>query len=680
MLRKLSFPPGINHNSTTFSVGESWYDCNNIRFRSSKPERIAGWLRDESYDLDGIARSLFSSRSYVGNRFYWVGTNRKFYVVASGVPVDITPNRKTGTINAAGAFEAVEDDPFLTVNDASHGLSVNDWVIFTSVTTGSANYDSAALQLSTGFQVFEVVNSNKYKLYITDADGDAKDFTGTSITWNPASAAYIYKVASGSSTQVEGNGWGAGPWGDGGWGEASSVTAATASLRNVYIDNYGEDIVFLNSGGPLYYYDVSANMTAGVPKTSPSTDVAKIFSSFAGSSETPSVASSFVISKRDGHCVALGCNDIGSTDPNDMLVRWSDQNNPFDWKPTATNTSGGQVLRLGSRILSGASTKDEVIIFTDSAVYSMRFIGPPDVFSFNLVTQGVSIMGPMAAVNASNAVFFMGNDGFYVYSGAVEPLSSSVSNYVFDNFNFEQSEKVFASVNSGFSEVTWFYCSRDSIEPDRFVTFNYEGGVWYYGTFDMSSVSSGANNVSLSNNRVAWRDSNVFSVPSSTFISKYQTPTTSRPFIEKSGLFLHETGNSANGNNFESYVETGDLDISDGERFSFISRVIPDMQVFNADTGTFVLQPTITLYGKDFPGQTRSSSSPDGNIKIVSATFGIDSTGEGATYTPASDLAASGTAIRMRARSVAMRFSSNAGTSQWRLGDTRLEIRPDGRR
>jgi hypothetical protein len=647
MLRKLSFPPGINHNSTTFSVGESWYDCNNIRFRSSKPERIAGWLRDESYDLDGIARSLFSSRSYVGNRFYWVGTNRKFYVVASSVPVDITPNRKTGTINAAGAFEAVEDEPFLTVNDTAHGLSVNDWVIFTSVTTGSGNYDSAALTLSTGFQVFEVVNSNQYKLYITDADGDAKDFVGTSGSWNPASAAYIYKVASGSSTQVEGNGWGAGPWGDGGWGEASDVTAASASLRNVYIDNYGEDIVFLNSGGPLYYYDVSANMTNGVPKTNPSTDVAKIFSSFAGSSETPSVASSFVISKRDGHCVALGCNDIGSTDPNDMLVRWSDQNNPFDWKPTATNTSGGQVLRLGSRILSGVSTKDEVIIFTDSAVYSMRFIGPPDVFSFNLVTQGVSIMGPMAAVNASNAVFFMGNDGFYVYSGAVEPLSSSVSNYVFDNFNFEQSEKVFASVNSGFSEVTWFYCSRDSIEPDRFVTFNYEGRVWYYGTFDMSSISSGANNVSLSNNRVAWRDSNVFSVPSSTFVSKYQTATTSRPFIE---------------------------------RFSFISRVIPDMQVFNADTGVFLLQSSITLYGKDFPGQTRSSSSPDGNIKTVTATFDTDSTGDGATYNPASDLAANFTAIRMRARSVAMRFSTSARTSQWRLGDIRLEIRPDGRR
>ena len=191
MLRKLSFPPGINHNSTTFSVGESWYDCNNIRFRSSKPERIAGWLRDESYDLDGIARSLFSSRSYIGNRFYWVGTNRKFYVVASSVPVDITPNRKTGTINAAGAFEAVQNEPFLTVNDTAHGLSVNDWVIFTSVTTGSANYDSAALTLSTGFQVFEVVNSNKYKLYITDADGDAKDFTGTSTSWNPASAAYM---------------------------------------------------------------------------------------------------------------------------------------------------------------------------------------------------------------------------------------------------------------------------------------------------------------------------------------------------------------------------------------------------------------------------------------------------------------------------------------------------------
>ena len=449
-------------------------------------------------------------------------------------------------------------------------------------------------------------------------------------------------------------------------------------MRRVYIDNYGEDVLFANSGGPVYYWDTSANAPSGSPVGGES-GVAEKLSSFNGSSNTPFVVDSFLVSKKDGHCVAFGCNDVGVEDgtQNSLLVRWSDQNNPFDWTPTPTNTSGGQVLRVGSRIAGGVSTKDEVIVFTDAAVYSMRFVGPPDVFSFTLATEGVEIVSRGAAVNAANSVFFMGNEGFYVYSGSVSPLPSTVSKYVFDDFNSDQKEKCFAAVNSAFSEVMWFYPTATSFEPDRYVSFNYEEETWGIGSFDMSVLSEGEGG-STSYSRTSWRDAVVFPNPMSTYIYDYD-PTTSDtsgseyPVTQKTAVMIQESGTTARGDNMEAYIESGEYDISDGERFSLYTRMIPDLQIFNGSGATSKPRITLEMNGRDFPG--------DASSQLTTTLVKFDKVESGGintfpTYTPVGN----STAVRGRGRSLSLKLSSSASGFGWRIGDIRIDLQPDGRR
>ena len=458
-----------------------------------------------------------------------------------------------------------------------------------------------------------------------------------------------------------------------GWGDSSESAELQGEIRRVYIDNYGEDVMFANSGGPIYYYDISANVSGGVP-TEPvgSTYTAKALSEFSGSSETPSIVDSFLISKKDGHCVALGCNDVATTSPiNSMLVRWSDQNNPFDWGPSATNTAGGQMLRSGSRILGGVSTKDEVVIFTDHAVYSMRFIGPPDIFSFNLITDGVEIVDSKSAVNAANSVFFMGNDGFYVYTGQVQPLACPVANYVFDDFNMSQKQKCFGAVNSSFSEVIWFYPSSDSFEADRYVTFHYDEQVWSYGKMDMSPLSESAGSTT-SLNRTSWRDAIVFSSPMATYIKQYTPETSTSPLMEKTAVVSQETGNAAFSQALSSYIESGDISISDGEKFAFISRYIPDIEIFNADNSGGSLE--FKLNTRNWPGEASVNAVTEQIYPVIAA----GSQGRGATYAEGTGNA---TAIRARGRSVSVRYENSASANfRYRLGDLQIDMRMDGRR
>jgi len=459
-----------------------------------------------------------------------------------------------------------------------------------------------------------------------------------------------------------------------GWDTPSAAgVAETEAIRRVYVDNYGEDILFANNGGPIYYWDVSANTGPGVPNGGPEY-VAKDIADFVGSSDAPIIVDSFLVSKKDGHVVAMGCNDIGSSDNNTLLVRWSDQNNPFDWTPSATNTSGGQMLRSGSKIIGGVSTKDEVIIFTDSAVYSMRFIGPPEIFSFTLVTDGVAILNDASAVAAANAVFFMGNDGFYVYSGSVSPLPSSVTKYVFDDFNVNMKEKVFGAVNSAFSEVSWFYPSKNSFEPDRYVTLNYDENVWSYGNYDMSALpESTSDYVTTSYVRTSWYDASVDDFPMATYVTNWNSMMVPADrgggvgVTQKSGVMFHEMGTQAQEVSIGAYIESGDISISDGDYVSFYSRVVPDIQVFDVGGDvTPILEMSLT--GKDYPG---SSSTTVQNltkcILIDLSDFSYSPTGNDS-------------GVRGRGRSLKMKLSGASFGYGWRVGDFRIDIQPDGKR
>jgi len=698
-LTKLQIPSGIIRDSTSYAAGPRWYDCNNVRFRGGYAESIGGWARDETYTLQGIGRACFSSRDYSGNLYMFVGTNWKFYVIVSGVPYDITAV-DAAVVDASGIFSRTQNSEFLKVSITGHGRSVDDWINFTNITgTVDTTITNSILTQVDGFQITEVEDLDNFYIRVIDQTTglpvEASDVTQTGLG---GTVTYRYRTQSGSNAQTTGNGWGTGDWGglspSRDWGDPSTSPVLTGEARRVYIDNYGEDIMFCNSGGPLYYWDVSAYTVNGIPGSGGTFDIGDFVreindTNFSGASDPPTILDSFLISKRDGSCVGFGANDIGGTDQNSLLVRWSDQNNPFDWTPTPTNTAGGQVLRVGSRIVGGVSTKDEVVIFTDSAVYSMRFIGPPDVFSFSLISQNVEILSHKTAVDAASSVFFMGNDGFYVYGGgAVQPLECPVADYVYDDINMTQANKSFAAVDSKYSEIFWFYPSKSgasdgSFEVNRFVCFNYENQTWTIGSFDMSTLNNNSSLQSDVYNRTAWRDGVITDLPMASYIYEYNSNPANvgdraGANVQTSAVMKHDFGTSAQGSTLDSYVESGDVELSDGNEMSFYSRIIPDLMMFNSSSNSSV---TISINGKYYPGEDSSQEAsvtanfdgPSGTEPSVITRYTVGSGSDANQYVQ--DMQ-----VRGRARAAAVKVSASNASAQWRLGDVRIDTQPDGMR
>lgn len=699
-LTKLQIPAGIIRDSTSYAAGPRWYDCDNIRFRGGYAESIGGWARDDMYTLEGIGRACFSSRDYSGNNYQFVGTNWKYYVIVGGVPYDITALDAAVSLSPGNIFSRTNGSEFLKVTITGHGRKVDDWINFTSVASNvDTNITTAILTQVDGFQITEIEDLNNFYIRVVNQT------TGSVVTAADATASglggavtYRYRTESGSNAQTVGNGWGTGAWGglspSRAWGSPSTSPVLTGEARRVYIDNYGEDIMFANSGGPLYYWDTSASTVNGIPGSGGTfslSDVVKEVNStnFTGASDPPTIVDSFLISKRDGSCVGFGTNDIGGTSQNSLLVRWSDQNNPFDWTPTPTNTAGGQVLRVGSRIIGAVSTKDEVVIFTDAAVYSMRFIGPPDVFSFSLISQNVEILSHKTAVDAASAVFFMGNDGFYVYGGgAVQPLECPVADYVYDDINMDQANKSFAAVDSKFSEIFWFYPSKSgavngSFEANRFVCFNYENQTWTIGSFDMSVLDNDGSLQSSVYNRTAWRDAIITDVPMAAYIYQYDSNPSnvgsrSGANVQKTAVMKHNFGTTAQGSALQSFIESGDVDLSDGNELSFYSRIIPDLMMFNSSGDSAV---TVSINGKYYPGDSASEESsvtanfagPTGTNPTVIRQYTVGSGSDSNAYVQSMQ-------VRGRARAAAIKVAGSNSTAQWRLGDVRIDTQPDGMR
>jgi hypothetical protein len=703
-LTKIKIPAGINRESTEYAAGSSWYDCDNIRFRGGVAESISGWTRDSMYMLNGIGRACFSSRDYSGNNYQFVGTNWKFYVIVGTEAYDIT-----GLGPAITAFSdflsTTSGTPFVKVTLANHGVKVNDWINFVSVADASVGgLTQALLTQVDGFQVTEVDGLNDFYIYIEDGTTGLPVNATSTVNNQGGAITYRLRTVAGTNAVVRGSGFGAGVWGGTlppeptrGWGDPAGAASSilTNDVRRVYIDNYGEDVMFANSGGPIFYWDTSSNTTNGVPGSGASfglDDAAVALNSieFAGSQDPPDIVDSFLVSKRDGSCVAFGCNDIGSSSQNSLLVRWSDQNNPFDWRPTPTNTAGGQVLRVGSKIIGGVPTKDEVVVFTDAAVYSMRFIGPPNIFSFSLISQNVEIVSHKSAAEASSSVFFMGNDGFYVYTGgAVRNLECPVAKFIYDDLNFAQAQKTFSAVDSRYSEIMWFYPSKSgqengSFEPDKFVCFNYEELTWTIGTFDMSSVQFDGGMQSATYNRTAWRDAINTDNPMASYLYMFdQSPGLSggraNPIIEKSAVMIHNSGTSAQGGPINSFVSSGDVEISDGPELSFYSQIIPDLMVFNSSGESSV---TLSLQGKYYPGDANSSQ--EGSVVANFAAPAAMTPSVVSSYTvgsgAGSDAYVRAMHIRGRARAASLKVSASSTSAQWRLGDVRIDLRPDGSR
>ncbi len=613
-LSRYTFQPGINKEGTSYSEEGGWYDCDKIRFRAGRPEKIGGWTKNNNNTFLGSARKLIQWISLDNQKMVALGTHLKLYVKGGSSYNDITPLRTTTSAGDV-TFAATNGDATITVTDSSHGAELNDFVTFSGAATLGGNITAAVLNQE--YQIATIVNTNSYTIEAKDTDGDEVTANSSDSGNGGSSVVGAYQINVGLDTYVSGLGWGSGYWGQSTWGGGTSGFAA--QLRLWTLDNFGEDLIACPRLGQIYYWDFSSGLsTRAIP-----------LSSLSDASDTPTAAMQVLVSEKDRHVVALGANTIGTSTQDPMLVRWSDQEDASMWTPKTTNTAGSLRLSAGSEIVQGVRTRQEIAIFTDHALYSMQFIGPPFTFGINLVTENVSVVSPQAAINANNVVYFMDQDNFYSYSGTIQAIPCTVRAYVFDDFNKGQQYKVFAAKNANFNEVTWFYPSGDSSEVDRYVTYNYVDKIWTIGNMA----------------RTAWIDEGVSVIKP---LAAGVSGTTSNY------LYDQETGANDDGSALTAYVESADFDAGDGNQFMFINRLIPDVYFYGTSGDPNL---TYSIKTRDYPLGTLS----------VATTASVSST-TGVSY------------IRARARQMRIRIESTDTDNLWRLGDTRFDIRQDGRR
>ena len=526
----------------------------------------------------------------------------------------------------------------LIVTDNSHGALDFDFVTFSgAVTLGD---QITADVLNQEYQITHVINDNSYQVEartvstinsITTTSGlnPTYVFATSSDSGNGGSSVVgSYQINTGLDTSVTGTGWGASTWSRGTWGSAASITVAGQQLQIWSHDNFGEDLLINVRDNGIYYWDKSSGLS----------NRAVALSSLAGANTTPTVAKQVLISDRDRHVIAFGCdpeNDIGTQDP--LLIRFSDQESLTDWAATATNTAGDLRIGSGSEIITAIETRQQLLVFTDVSLHAMQYLGPPFTFGINSISENITIAGPLAVAAVEDNVFWMGQEEFYVYNGTVQRIPCTVRDYVFSDLNEGQFAKVAASTNTAYSEVWWFYPSASSTECDRYVVFNYQQNIWYYGTLD----------------RTAWMDRGVESYP-------IAASTDHALYYQEFGL---DDGSVSPATGISSYIESSQVDIGDGYNFMFIRRLIPDM-TFRDSTSE---SPTATmlLEVRNFPGADYSNSTASNVVKTASVPV---------------EQFTNDVNLRLRGRSMAFKISSSDEGVAWRLGSPRVEIRQDGRR
>jgi hypothetical protein len=685
-LQKILFKPGVNKENTRYTTEGGWYECDKIRFRQGNPEILGGWQRISSNTYNGVCRSLWNWTTLGNFNLVGVGTNTKFYIQNGGAYYDITPIRITTTLGA---------NPFtgngtttVTVTATSHGATTGSFVTF-SGTTGTY-----ATELNAEFQL-TVVTDNTYT--ITTPSVVAAGATGGS------AVVAAYQLNAGPSFAVPLTGWGAGTWGSGAWGTGNATNTNLQLWSQI---NYGEDLVFGPRGGGIYYWDATSGLTTrGVllnslggtvsfTNASPTVVTSTILYTegaalkFSGGSlptgitagttyyvfevngltfklldgagavvntsssgtgavstivDVPTIQNSIVVSDSSRFIIVFGCNDYGSVILDPMLIRWSAQDDIYNWTPDPTNQAGFVRVSHGSEIVATVQARQEVLVFTDSAVYSLQYLGPPYVWAPQLLGDNISIQGPNAAVIASGIVYWMGVDKFYSYDGRVQTLNCDLRRHIFADFNQAQAAQVIAGTNEGFNEVWWFYCSANSNTIDRYVIYNYLEKIWYYGA---------------NLGRTAWLDSGLLDYPIAATYSNNLV-------FHENGLNNNETGTTTA---IDAYISSSEFDIGDGHNFGFVWRVLPDLTFENAENTPAGAVPsvTMTLYGlaNSGSGVTSTASQP----VAKSSTYVITEQFTGMIFT------------RMRGRQMIFKISSNQINTVWQLGAPRIDIRPDGRR
>jgi hypothetical protein len=632
-LKKILFKPGVNKENTRYTTEGGWYECDKVRFRQGSPEKIGGWQQFSSSRFLGVCRSLWNWVTLGGANLVGVGTNLKFYIEQGAEYYDITPIRST---TAAGevTFAASNGSSTITVTDNNHGAYTGDFVTFSGVSASGlgagGNITEAVLEQN--YQIAQVLTANTYTIVAKNPT------TGAAVTANAndsgnggASVVGAYEIHVGAATQVPFTGWGAGSWGAGTWG----VGGTTPELIRLWSQaNFGEDLLFAYRGSQIYYWDSSAGTSnRGV-----------LLSSLGGASGVPTTVNKVFVSDVYRFAMAFGANDIGSGTLDPMLIRWSDQESAVNWTPSATNQAGSLRLSSGSTIVAVIQSRQEIIVITDSAFYSLQYLGPQGgVWGATLLADNISIQSPNAVAFASGIVYWMGIDKFYYYDGRVQTLPCDLRRFIFNDINLQQTDQIFAGTSEGFTEVWWFYPTAGSSTIDQYVIYNYLEKAWYYGTLA----------------RTAWLDSGLQDYP---IAATY----TNNLVYHEFGVNDNETGTPAA---IEAYISSSEFDIDDGHNFGFIWRMLPDITFEGSSASNpqavFTLQP---MKGSG-SGFTSPASAGGTNFATVTrtATVPIEAF-TNIIYT------------RVRARQLIFKVASTELNTTWQLGAPRIDIRPDGRR
>ena len=693
-LKKLVLKPGVNRENTRYTNEGGWFESDKVRFRQGTPEKIGGWARISVSTFLGVCRSLWNWITLDNLNLIGIGTNLKFYLENGGAYYDITPIRSHATLS--NPFKTTINSTTVTVTAASHGAVTGDYVTFSNVAT------VGGLDLNNEYSIV-YVDANTYNITA------ASQATSTVAAGGGTTVQALYEINVGLAYEIPLTGWGAGAWNAGTWGYGGTSTSA---LRLWSQSNFGEDLIIGYRGSPIYYWDASFGVakstftvtiaspavvtstlslvngtpviltSTGYPSALPTGLTAGVtyyvvnasgstfnlaatpggaaintsgsqsgthyilsnavpVTSLSGASDVPTVQNFIYVSDVSRFVFAFGCNDYGSTVQNPMLIRWSDQESVTNWTPAATNQAGSVTLSHGSSIITSIQTRQEIVVWTDSALYSLQYIGQPVVWSSQLLGDNISIIGQNAAAQASGVIYWMGIDKFYLYDGRVQTLNCDLRRYIYQDINLGQAQQCFASTNEGFNEVWFFYCSAGSNVVDKYVVYNYMEKVWYYGTMG----------------RTAWLDSGLRDYP---IAATYSYNLVNQEY----GLDDNETGTPVG---IDCYISSAEFDIDDGDKFGFVWRMLPDL-TFSGSDASPTPEVTFTLYPMKNSGSGTGTPATGNVDQLTGAQYTVTEGFTGQINT------------RVRGRQLILKVGSNRLGTNWQLGSTRIDIRPDGRR
>jgi hypothetical protein len=636
---KLTFRPGINRDTTNYANMGGWFECDKVRFFSNYPQKIGGWVRATSETFIGTCRQLANWITSFTDNFLALGTNEKVYIEVGGIFYDITPIRASfATPDTDDCVETVDTSTTVTINITAHGCLAGDYVTIAGVTGDVGGVPDA--EINTEHVVLTVPDANSFTIQVTTAA------TSTVSAGGGSAITVDCQIHPGFASVTAGYGWGTGAWnGAYGWGLASP-TPVFLPQRDWWFDNFDNDLVMniradvtgsaVATGGPIYYWERGSSVNPTTALDTP----AVLLSSLAGAADVPETAMQILVSQNDKHLLAFGCQPFGgaSGDFDPLLIRFASQDDPVMWTPLVTNSAGFLRVSRGSRIVRALATRQEILVFTDTHLYTLQFLGTTDVFGLQEYADNISIMGPRVAISANNITYWMGLDKFYMYDGRVKTLPCTLREYVFKDINFAQADQVVCGTNEGFNEVWWFYPSGTSTWVDRYVIYNHLDQLWYYGQLG----------------RTAWLDVSSRNLPVAVYTDPAQTP---------GELYTHESGIDDDGAPLVSFIQSSDFDITDnsGETFMLTRRMIPDIN-FNTSTAA---QPevTLTVRPRNFPG-SNFQNDPSDSQRVINTSV--------STFTDQ-------VFVRARARQMALKISSADLGVQWQLGNPRLDVRSDGK-